>query len=213
MSDQTPSVPPSKVEDGLQMSDFIVAERIKLLLNGREKAEQERILRWVTESLGFMVKNDPLLPQVTPPPEAGVSHILPSGGARTGHPKNIRTFVAEKKPKNDVQFAAVVAYYFAFEVQASDRKESVTSTDLLEATRLANWSRFQKPTVQLNNAVAQGYLDRAGRGQFRLSPVGENLVAMALPGSPSDTKGVENYRRRKKPKKPKVKQSTKSAKS
>lgn len=34
-------------------SDFLAAEDIKEILAGREKAEQERIVRWVSESLRF----------------------------------------------------------------------------------------------------------------------------------------------------------------
>jgi hypothetical protein len=34
-------------------SDFMAAEEIKAILNGRDKNEQERIIRWVSESLGL----------------------------------------------------------------------------------------------------------------------------------------------------------------
>ena len=35
----------------------------------------------------------------------------------------------------------------------------------------------------LNNAKAQGYLDAAERGTFRINTVGENLVAMTFTGN------------------------------
>jgi hypothetical protein len=39
------------------------------------------------------------------------------------------------------------------------------------------------PNKTLNNAHGHGLLDRAGdRGAFRINSVGENLVAMTLPG-------------------------------
>jgi len=49
----------------------------------------------------------------------------------------------------------------------------------------------------LNNAVALGYLDRAGRGEFKLNAVGENLVAMTLPGSGADANGGKPRRSRR----------------
>ncbi len=36
-------------------SDFLAAEEIKGILDGREKTEQERIIRWVSESLDLAI--------------------------------------------------------------------------------------------------------------------------------------------------------------
>jgi hypothetical protein len=90
-----------------------------------------------------------------------------------------------------MQFAAVVAYFHRFEVPQANQKEAITSEDLQDAARLSGRSRFRSPTVPLNNAVNQGYLDRAGRGTYRINAVGENLVAMTLPGT-----GGEAYKSR-----------------
>jgi hypothetical protein len=38
------------------------------------------------------------------------------------------------------------------------------------------------PNKTLNNAKGLGYLDSPERGQFTINTVGENLVAMTLPG-------------------------------
>ena len=37
--------------------------------------------------------------------------------------------------------------------------------------------------MTLTNAKNAGYLDAAGNGKFKLSSVGENLVAITLPGN------------------------------
>jgi hypothetical protein len=95
---------------------------------------------------------------------------------------DIKSFIATKNPKSDVQYAAVVAYYYRFEAQESDRKESITSEVLQQSTRLAGRKRLEKPIMTLNNAKNLGYLDSAARGEFRINTVGENLVAMTLPG-------------------------------
>lgn len=166
-------------------SDFMAAEEIKSILHGREKSEQERIIRWVAESLGLattapdpekLASPHPNAPQ--PPPPHG--QPLPHGAS--GHRKDIKSFVNEKKPKSDLQFVAVVGYFFRFEAPQADRKEIIVAQDLQDAGRQARGYGFKSPLVTLNNAVAQGYFDRGGRGEFKLNAVGENLVAMTLPG-------------------------------
>jgi hypothetical protein len=100
------------------------------------------------------------------------------------------------RTKSDIQFATVAAYYYRFEAPLSDRKETIDADDLKNAARLANWRRFSKPYVPLNNARMQGYLDRAGGGAFRINAVGENLVAMTLPGTAAVGKAPRPTRKR-----------------
>lgn len=163
-------------------SDFLAAEEIKGILRDREKSEQERIVRWVCESLGLATSSSgtvvptapsPTLPSVVP----HVPHANP-----VGRSTDIRAFVEAKQPKSDVQFAVLVAYFHRFEASEAHRKESISPDDLEVATRHADWKRFNKPAVPLNNAATLGYLDRVGGGSFKINAVGENLVAMALPG-------------------------------
>jgi hypothetical protein len=177
-------------------SDFAAAEEIKGILNGRDKTEQERILRWVSESLGMVSSPpvsppSPLVPGATPP-----VNLQP--GSR---PRDIKSFVNEKKPKSDNQFAAVVAYYYRFEAPQTDRKDELTPDDLLNAGRMARGFGFKNPIMTLTNAMNVGYFDRSGRGSFKLNAVGENLVAMALPGSGTESSGNGGRRSSKKAKK------------
>ena len=81
-----------------------------------------------------------------------------------------------------MQFAAVVAYYYRFEAPSDESLESISPEVLQNAARLANRHRLSRPRQTLLNAKAQGYLDLAERGQYRINSVGENLVAMTLPG-------------------------------
>ena len=184
------SQPPTTQSAGAAKSDFLAAEEIKGVLTGRVKGEQEKILRWVAESLGLAVATTP----VAAPGQQSVA--LPSTLLHTVHEtaatsvsaraKDIKAFVEEKEPRSDMQFAAVVAYYHRFESSEANRKEAITSRDLQDAARLAGRLRFRTPSATLNNAVRQGYFDRADRGEFKLNAVGENLVAMALPASGED---------------------------
>jgi hypothetical protein len=142
-------------------------------------------MRWVAESLG-----------VTLGTPAGTSSVLQQSGAQLpssppsgNRPKDIRSFVQEKQPKSDNQYAAVVAYYYRFEAPQNERADSVNSETLQESTRLAGRERLGDPGKTLRNAVQQGYLDAADRGQYRISTVGENLVAMTLPGGEIQSTG------------------------
>jgi hypothetical protein len=89
----------------------------------------------------------------------------------------------EKKPKNDVQFASVAAYFYRFVAPETDRQDTIIAKDLDNAGRQARGYGFKKPLQTLSNARKLGYFDSAGRGEFKLNAVGENLVAMALPGT------------------------------
>jgi hypothetical protein len=96
----------------------------------------------------------------------------------------MKTFVATKAPKSDVQFAATVAYYYRFEAPAASRRETIDGDTLQEAARLAGRSRLGNPRATLSNAKTLGYLDGNAPGEFSINSVGENLVAMTLPGTP-----------------------------
>jgi hypothetical protein len=114
---------------------------------------------------------------------------LPSGGPQTagvmtpGRPTDIKSFVDAKSPKSDNQFAAVVAYFYAFEAPSDERRDTITAELLRDAARLAQRKRLGTPSVTLAHAKSRGYLDAVDRGQYRINSVGENLVAMALPSS------------------------------
>jgi hypothetical protein len=160
-------------------SDFMAAEEIKAILHGRDKTEQERIIRWVSESIGVGAPTV-ITPQSSVAPTSSAS-IAPTVARR----RDIKSFVAEKGPKNDVQFAAVAGYFYRFEASEAERKDVIVADDLQTAGRQARGYGFTKPLTTLNNAVMLGYFDRAGRGEFKLNAVGENLVAMTLPSDSS----------------------------
>jgi hypothetical protein len=170
-------------------NDFDAAKAVSELLKGLDKDRQQRIMRWVAENLGLSPSGGPA-GDGQPPAlyRAAGAQVLPSAAiiAVAQGSTDIKTFVETKKPKSDIQFAAVVAYYYRFEISPDSRKDSIDAGSLQEAARLAGWRRPPKPRATLNNAKQQGYLDSAEPGSFRINSVGENLVAMTLPGSESD---------------------------
>lgn len=182
-------------------NDFDIAKAVADQLKSIEKERQQRILRWVAESLGLEVSAPHIAdlrgPQTMAPIESTASHQVDAHSPLHTRPPDIKTFVDSKAPKSDVQFAAVVAYYFRFEAPQETRKESIDAQALQEAARLAGRRRPPKPLATLNNAKNLGYLDSSERGQFRINSVGENLVAMTLPGGQSE-RPRDNGRSRKK---------------
>ncbi len=126
---------------------------------------------------------------IGPPPSAQPS-------ARTG-PTDIRSFFAEKQPSSDIEAAATAAYYYQYLAREGDRRGGIDSASLQEAFRLAKRPLPAKTYFTLMNAKNAGYLDSAGEGgQFRLNPVGYNLVEHTL--GPSQEKKKKLAKRRHK---------------
>lgn len=186
------------------MDDFDAAKAVYEKLKELPRERQERVLRWVTEGLG--ISHLPIKPLIEPstPFQDEVRHGIPQAGmaaatsAGRSSTIDIKTFISSKNPVSDVQFATAVAYYYRFEALAAERKESITGETLLEAARLSGRKRLSDPGNTLNNAKKIGYLDVSGRGEFKVNSVGENLVAMTLPGS--SERNHSNNSNRKKPK-------------
>jgi hypothetical protein len=102
--------------------------------------------------------------------------------------KSIRDLKEEKRPSSANQMAALVAYYLTEIVDEVERKPTITSADLEKYFKQAGFKLPKKLAMALPNAAAAGYFDSAGSGQYRLNPVGYNLVAHALPRDPDPKK-------------------------
>ena len=133
----------------------------------------------------------------------GTSAVTPaSSGApqpstpATG-PVHIEQLKDEKKPRSVNEMAALVAYYLAEVAPASERKSVVTTEDIRRYFKIGRFPLPRQPRVTLLNAKAAGYFDSAGSGEFRLNPVGYNLVVHAMP------RGAQSPDRRTRSRKPK----------
>lgn len=177
------------------VDDLDAVRTLVATLEPFDASEQERIIRWTREKLGLSLTPGPVIgavpaPSARSPASVAATPELPAVApiAETSA-MDIRTFVAEKAPATDVQFATVVAYYYRFEAPAAERKDSIGSADLQEACRQAGRARLTNPGQTLRNAKRDGLLDKApGVGAYCINTVGENLVAMTLPqGTASPT--------------------------
>ncbi|HEY7313699.1 MAG TPA: hypothetical protein VH643_30395 [Gemmataceae bacterium] len=177
-----------------ETSHFDAAKSIVEALKGLDKTSQTLALRFASETLGLQLAATAQMPNA---PVTAASPSVPQhgiGGAT--HSTDIKQFAAAKAPKSDQQFAAVVAYFYRFEAPEAQRKDAIDADALQEAARLAGRRRPPKPGMTLTNAKNAGYLDAAGNGLFRINSVGENLVAMALPGNGSEDSPRRRPRKR-----------------
>ena len=181
---------------------FDVAKSVNDHLSKLPKEDQVKVLRWVAESLGVSVGSPSIPTPNSSGHESTAQTPAPTESSQTNQEgfsgtTDIKTFVEEKQPNSDNQFAAVVAYYYRFKAPEADQSETITAEALQNAARLSRRHVPSQPSVTLNNAEKQGYLDRIDRGHFRINTVGENLVAMTLPsGNGADSSGPSSRRPR-----------------
>jgi len=162
--------------------------------------EQEMIFRWAAESLAlpqpFSAVAKGSVDTSSTTATTPQAPIVP--GATSGSAQDIQSFVASKRPRSDVQFSASVAYYYRFVAPEPEKKTSITEKDLLDACRKVTRQRPKHPYMTLNNAFHAGLLDRPNKGSFSINAVGENLVAMTLPGdNPGANGGKKSVKARK----------------
>src|SRR5579871_6159842 len=180
----------SSASDNSVKSPLDAAQKIVAELRGMTSDHQSLALKFAIETLGLKL----------PLPSAGLPnspHQPAASHAASGadHSTDIRSFTAAKAPKSDQQFTAVVAYFYQFEAKPDDRRESIDADVMKEAARLAGRPQVARWNMTLTNAKNAGYLDAAGSGNFKLSSVGENLVAITLPGNAVTGAGKSNSAR------------------
>lgn len=184
--------------------DLEAVRTIAAALGGFSPEDQERILRWVREKIGLAPAartlpeaRIPLPPLPVAParlPELPDSLLAPVSG------KDLKTFVTGKNPRSDVQFAATVAYFYRFEAPPDQRKNEIDSATLQDACRLAGRARLRHPSMTLTNAKNQGLIDKGNEsGKYTINTVGENLVAMTLPGQADAPARGNKPKKQKKP--------------
>jgi len=177
------------MSDQLEIEDFDTAKAVFEKLKDVPAERRKRILTWIAEGFGVELTT-PSPPQAPADPIPPMLHLpgtpAPHSPTTPGSQRvDIKTFVAAKLPKSDNHFATTVAYYYRFECPPAMKKDSINGDILQEAARLAGRKRMPNPRDTLNNAKKAGYLDSNTPGEFAINSVGENLVAMTLPGTSS----------------------------
>ena len=185
-------------------------DALRLLVEILEPFDGEhktRLIRWASERVGVVTPPAPVLPIDALNP--GQAEALSS--VRSTPTRDLKTFVTEKDPQSEIQFAATVAYYYRHEAPKDMLREVVDKETISEAAnRTVGWKNgIKRPAQTLVNAYNAGVVDRVGPGEYRLNTVGENLVGVLLPGGNGLVDSKQPKRRRGKSKKgPLPKKST-----
>jgi len=91
-----------------------------------------------------------------------------------------RSFFAEKAPSSQSEAISVATYYLAELAPADMRSPTIDKRKAVDVFRQAKYPLPKRTDQVLVNAQNAGYLDRVGTGEYRLSPVGFNLVEHTL---------------------------------
>lgn len=118
---------------------------------------------------------------------------------------DIRSLKEEKQPNSAGEMACIVSYYLSNLAPEGDKKQTVATDDLEKYFKQAGYPLPTALKQILKDAKRAGYFDSAERGEYRLNPVGYNLVVHGLP------RGTGTTTVRQARKKPRAK--TKNAKS
>ena len=95
--------------------------------------------------------------------------------------KDIRTLTAEKQPRSANEMVALIAYYLSELAPEGDRSPTVNVGLIRKYFKMAAFPMPRAPQNALTNAAAAGYLENVSRGEYRLNPVGYNLIVHGLP--------------------------------
>lgn len=99
--------------------------------------------------------------------------------------QDIRSFKEQKMPNTAIEMACLVAYYLESLAAPDERKKDVSPTDLEKYFKQAGYRLPKRMPQVLVDGKAGGYFDSAGRGKYKLNPVGHNLVVHGLPKAKS----------------------------
>ena len=108
---------------------------------------------------------------------------------------DIRSLTAEKQPRSANDMVALVAYYLSELAPQTERSETINLDAIRKYFKMAG---FPLPSVLRNvlpNVASAGYLENVSRGEYRLNPVGYNLVVHGLPRSGSPGPSSRSDRR------------------
>lgn len=167
--------------------EITALDRLIAVLEPLDDEARARVLDYAMRRLGMHeIATSRPLPPTQPAPEAQESRS-PTVAARTtpvSVATDIRSLREQKAPGSAIEMAALVAYYLSDLAPEDDRKHTVTTADLDRFFKQAGHPLPNRLANTLSNAAAAGYFDTtATRGEYKLNPVGYNLVTQTLPRS------------------------------
>jgi hypothetical protein len=175
-------------DDELNAIRAVLSALVPLKREGRT-----RVLDYVLKRLGMQGDQSPI--SVITSTGTATSE-LPSSSSRA---VDIRSLTKEKGPRSANEMAALVAYYLSEAAPEGNRKQTINTDDIKTYFKQAPFKLPSRPEQTLLNAKNAGYFEAVGGGQYKLNPVGYNLVAHNLPagGAPSKQPRVKRQTKRR----------------
>lgn len=159
-----------------------------------KKEARARVVDYVFKRLNLIGDTSTLgtaIPALLPSTESPTPSALVTGS------QDIRSLRSEKSPRSANEMAALAAYYLSEVAPHETRKPTIDAEDLKKYFKQAQFKLPSSPKMTLVNAKNAGYLEATTTaGQYRLNPVGYNLVVHNLPHN----KSVKKRKRAAKPK-------------
>jgi len=159
--------------------------------------ERRRVLEYVLGRFGALPLQ-PAAASVSATSAATSATVSPSAAGGAVH--DIRSLKEAKAPKSAIEMAALVAFYASELAPVGERRSAITKTDIERYFKSAGFNLPADAAFTLVNAKNAGYLDNAGTGQYKLNPVGYNLVAHRM-----------GAREKKEPRRPRTKKAKRVA--
>ncbi len=135
--------------------------------------ERSRVLEYVLKRLQMSTVRPPSIVgegQVSTPSLQGSERVV-----------DIRSLKEQKQPRSVNEMAALVAYYVSELASPGEHRDTVNIDSIRRYFKLAGFRLPKNLQNTLVNAATAGYLDNVSRGEYRLNPVGYNLVVHGLP--------------------------------
>lgn len=166
------------------MNDDLRKIRLELLDGTLEATGSEDFLRRAQRFFALLAAGEEPPAERVPdvPAFAALSANEVASVTKDKH-KDIRSLADEKQPKSAIEMAALVAYYVTELAPDELRKDAISADDLKQYFGQAAYRSSSPPRIILSNAKAAGYLDNPSHGQYKLNPVGFNLVTAGLPST------------------------------
>ncbi len=181
------SEPNTEIQTEIQALETVLSTLAPL-----DDGTRRRVLGYVQQRFGVAPAEQP----AAEPPQGAQPESGPSEGpAGPDVISDIRTLKDQKRPKSAIEMAVLVAYYVSEVAKPDERKSTIGTADITKYFKQGDYPLPRQPRVILHRAKNAGYLDPSDRAQYKLNPVGHNLVAHGLPRS--GTKRTTTTRRAK----------------
>jgi hypothetical protein len=182
------------------------------VLEPLSEAARLNVIEYVFKRLGIQLPSTSAPPNVQSPTRA---HEPPPADdqspTKLQFVTDIRALKDQKRPSTASEMVALTAYYLEHLAPPEERRPYITAADIKPYFLQADFPLPQtEPNMTLVNAKNAGYLDSTSRGQYKLNPVGHNLIAHRLPSSSSEERGQGRTGRRGSPRKTAKKKSRKA---